>query len=95
MIATLSQVLPYYSEITKTKKFNILNSFEEVEFHGGPSGYKPGTVLEREKHPMSYIYIVMRGEILLYKKLKGLYSEDGSKLVQFDQLAKLDKFRTP
>ena len=62
--------MPYYSEITKTKKKNILQNFEEVEYHS------KGTILEREGCPAEYIYIILRGEIQLYKKLPQLYQKN-------------------
>lgn len=49
--------MPYYSEITKTKKKNILQNFEEVEY------YSKGTILEREGCTAEYMYIILRGEI--------------------------------
>ena len=59
--------MPYYSEITKTKKKNILQifelNFEEVEY------YSNDTILKREGCSAEYIYIILRGylrgEILL------------------------------
>lgn len=42
----LGRVLPYYGEITKIKRKNILNSFEEVEFYGGGDSTKPHVILE-------------------------------------------------
>jgi CRP-like cAMP-binding protein len=69
MISTLSKILPYYSDITKIKRKNILNSFEEVEYFGGGDSNKPGTILEREGEYSSYIYIILSGEIYVHKKI--------------------------
>ena len=63
LISILQKIMPYYSEITKTKKKNILQNFEEVEY------YTKGTILEREGCTAEYVYIILRGEISLYKKL--------------------------
>lgn len=69
LINILTKIMPYYSEITKTKKKNILQNFEEVEYHS------KGTILEREGLPAEYMYIILRGEIQLYKKLPDLYDK--------------------
>ena len=75
MISTLSKLMPYYSDITKIKRRNILNSFEDVEYFGGGDSNKPKTILQREGHFSSYIYIILSGEMTVYKKIKGLYEE--------------------
>ena len=69
----LTDVLPYYGEITKLKRKNILNSFEEVEFYGGGDSTKPMTVLEHEGKMPQYVYLILRGSISIYKKIPGLY----------------------
>ena len=38
----------YFSELTTSKKKNLLESFEEVSFTGGEGSFKPGNVLEIE-----------------------------------------------
>ena len=57
----LGDVIPYFKDLSKVKKQNILNSFQEMEFVGGVGGYKPGHVLEEEGHPTQNIYIILRG----------------------------------
>lgn len=68
--------MPCYSDITKIKRKNILNSFEEVEYYGGGDSKKPGTVLEKEGDFARYIYIILSGELFVYKKIQGLYQEE-------------------
>ena len=76
MISMLSRILPYYSDITKIKRKNILNSFEEVEYYGGGDSNKPKTILEKEGEFSKYIYVILSGEMFVYKKIKGLYQEE-------------------
>lgn len=75
MTQVLYNLLPHYSDIAKVKRKNILNTFEEVEYYGGGDSNKPGTVLEREGEFANYIYIILSGEIHVYKKIHGLYVE--------------------
>ena len=94
MVKMLAKILPFYSEITKTKKFNILGSFEELHFYGGSDGLKPGTVLEKEGSQTGYIYIVLRGHVHLFKKIRGLYPSCNSKPLQIDHKT-LPNFHLP
>lgn len=61
---TLPQVIPGFRDITKSKKFNILDNFEEEQV------FTEGTVLEKEGIITSNIYWIVEGEILIYKKIK-------------------------
>jgi hypothetical protein len=56
-------VIPGFKEITKAKKLNLVNNFEEVTFHSH------GHILEREDHVSNYVYWVLEGEMLVYKKI--------------------------
>ena len=95
MTETLCNVLPYCSEITKQKKRNILASFEEVEY------YSSETILEREGLDPRYVYWILEGEILIYKKMPGLYLDKvyddvvEDKLVEIDGKKPLHLFATP
>jgi hypothetical protein len=48
MTEKLKNMMPFYSEITKAKRKNILNSFEYFEFYGGGNSSKPKTILQNE-----------------------------------------------
>ena len=63
------QVLPHTSEVSKIKKMNILSSFQEIEFSSGATGQRIAQVLEHEGSKPQFVYWVVRGDILLYKKL--------------------------
>ena len=75
MTTILSNTLPYFAGIAKRRRETILNEFEEVEYFGGPGGMRPGTILEHEGQACQHIYIILRGEILFYKRILGLYTE--------------------
>ena len=69
-------VFPCFASVTKKKKMTILQDFEEVAYHGGPGGFRPGTVLEREGDEPKYLYLILHGELMIYKKISGLYEEE-------------------
>lgn len=91
---TLSKLLPFYGEITKLKRKNILNSFEEVQYYGGGDSTKPSTIMEYEGKMPQYVYLILRGSIYIYKKIPGLYTEE-EQLVKLPQNKTLDKFQHP
>ena len=93
MMEVLGHVLPHYNEISKPKKLNILNSFEEVEFVGGAEGYRPGTVLEHEGTKTLHLYIILKGYIHVYKRLSSLYEDD--KLIKINDKLPLRNFIDP
>lgn len=75
MTDMLRDTLPYFGSITLKKGQTILNEFEEVEYYGGPGGFRPGTVLEQEGKPCENLYLILRGEVHFYKRILGLYDE--------------------
>lgn len=94
MMNNLSILLPYYNDILKSKKKNILATFEEMEYHSS------NAVLEREGQESDYIYWILSGEILFYKKIPGLYTElldkEGEIMdKKIVKLSNLDKFINP
>ena len=63
----LMEHLPYYSEITRIKRKNIMSSFEEVEYSRG------GNILESQNEKGKNIYFIMKGEIQIYRRIPTLY----------------------
>jgi hypothetical protein len=59
----LKENLPYFYETSKVAKMNILGMFEE--FH-----LKSSVILEKENSLPNYIYIVIKGQLNLHKKIK-------------------------
>lgn len=96
MIATLGTVLPAFKGITRSRKETILNNFEEVVYAGNTQ-----TVLEREGSMPRFVYWIISGEILLYKKLDILYKktdvneETELKLLKMSGVKALDLFHNP
>ena len=93
MTEILKKILPFYSEITKIKRKNLLNGFEMVEFYGGGNSNKPKTILEFEGKEQNYIYWVMEGEMFVYKRVPGLYNNDN--LVNIHDNKPLQNFNNP
>ena len=48
LLHSLAITLPFFSELTTSKKKNLLESFEEVNYIGGEGRFKPSNVLEVE-----------------------------------------------
>ena len=61
--------MPHTSEVSKIKKLNILSSFQEIEFASGATGQRIAQVLEQEGEKPQYVYWIIRGDVLLFKKL--------------------------
>lgn len=59
-------MLPCYNDITKSKKMQLINNFEEMTFEGEKDN---NYILEYEDSPSKNIYWLMNGEILVYKKM--------------------------
>lgn len=49
---------------------------------------RPGTILEREGKVAQYIYLIMKGEILVYKKVPSLYELETTKFKQENRKTK-------
>ena len=89
MTETLKNILPFYSEITKIKRKNILNNFEFCEYFGGKNSIRPKTILESEGKEQKFIYWVVKGEMFVYKRMPELYNQE----IQVD--CKLNNFSNP
>ena len=76
MTEILKENMPFYSEITKVKRKNILNNFDLCEYFGGQNSIRPKTIIEQEGTTQEYIYWILQGEMFAYKKVPGLYNED-------------------
>ena len=77
MLPQMLDVLPHTIGVSRHKKWDILNSFEEADYASASNG--GGIVLEKESSRAKYIYWILSGEIHIYKKLDGLYCVDGEK----------------
>ena len=88
MLAQMLVSMPHVSEVSKTKKENLLRSFQELELTF--AGHRQGVVLENEGSPTNYVYWILRGEVHLYRKIKPLY-EQGENLAPTTVLQPMGK----
>lgn len=54
---------------SKVKRMKIINSFEEVSI-------KPGTVIEYENSFIKYFWVILDGEVEIFKRT-SCYDKDG------------------
>ena len=61
------------------RKRIIIEQFEEYEF-------EPDTLLETEGQKPKYVYIILQGSLVLYKRPESMYNAKG-KLISVDDIA--------
>lgn len=66
----LLRLAPSLGQKSKTKRQQIVNGFQEVKL-------EPGTLLECEDKPPKYLWLILQGEVEIYKRPESLYDHEG------------------
>jgi len=89
MNETIPDLLPGFKGITRSKKLQLLNNFEEVQY------LSHDQVLEKEGTMTNYLYWIISGEIQVYKSMDIQFDKQNSQELSIAGVKPLDLFYNP